>query len=155
MTNEVEVQAYIQKVIDTWGQIDILINSAAMMSGGGLLLGGRIADLMSRKVVFLVGLALFTGASILSGFAGSAGQLTATRATQGLAAALLTPAALSIITTTYSGAQRRTGLAMWGAVGSLGVAAGVLLGGALTTWAGWHSIFFINGPVGAVALVVR
>ena len=66
----------------------------------------------------------------------------------------MTPAALSIIMTTYSGAQRRTGLALWGAVGSLGVAAGVLLGGALTTWAGWQTIFWINAPIGAVAFLV-
>ncbi len=66
----------------------------------------------------------------------------------------MTPAALSIIMTTYAGAQRRTGLALWGAVGSLGVAAGVLLGGALTTWAGWQTIFWINAPIGAVAFLV-
>ncbi len=130
-----------------------LVTAYLMMSGGGLILGGRIADLLSRKAVFLVGLAVFTGASILSGFAGSAGQLTVTRAAQGLAAALMTPAALSLITTTYAGAQRRTGLALWGAVGSLGIAAGVLLGGALTTWTSWQAIFWINGPIGAVALV--
>src|SRR6185312_11717144 len=92
-------------------------------------------------------------ASIVSGFAGGAGELVAARAGQGLAAALMTPAALSIIMTTYSGAQRRLGLTLWGAVGSLGVAAGVLLGGALTTWAGWQTIFFINAPIGAVALL--
>jgi hypothetical protein len=96
---------------------------------------------------------VFTIASIASGFAGSAGQLIAARAGQGLAAAPMTPAALSIIMTTYSGAQRRLGLTLWGAVGSLGVAAGVLLGGALTTWAGWQTIFFINAPIGAAALL--
>jgi MFS family permease len=125
-----------------------------MMSGGGLLFGGRIADLLSRKKVFLTGLAVFTIASIVSGFADGATQLITARAAQGLSAALMTPAALSIIMTTYSGPQRRTGLALWGAVGSLGVAAGVLLGGALTTWAGWQTIFWINAPVGAVALLV-
>lgn len=130
-----------------------VITAYLMMSGGGLLFGGRIADLLSRKWVFLTGLILFTTASIVSGFSGSAGELIAARASQGLAAALLTPAALSIIMTTYSGVQRRLGLTLWGAVGSLGVAAGVLLGGALTTWAGWQTIFFINAPIGAIALL--
>lgn len=131
-----------------------VVTAYLMMSGGGLLFGGRVADLLSRKWVFLTGLTVFTIASIVSGFAGTAGELIAARAGQGLAAALTTPAALSIIMTTYSGAQRRLALTLWGAVGSLGVAAGVLLGGALTTWAGWQTIFFINAPIGAVALVV-
>ena len=141
---------------------DLHLNAAAMqwvvtaylmMSGGGLLFGGRIADLLSRKKVFLTGLTVFTTASIVSGFAGGATELIVARAGQGLAAALMTPAALSIIMTTYAGAQRRLGLTLWGAVGSLGVAAGVLLGGAITTWAGWQTIFFINAPIGAVALL--
>lgn len=130
-----------------------VVTAYLMMSGGGLLFGGRVADLLSRKWVFLTGLSVFTAASILSGFASGGGQLIAARAGQGLSAALLTPAALSIIMTTYSGAQRRLGLALWGAVGSLGVAAGVLLGGALTTWSGWRTIFFINAPIGVLALV--
>ena len=130
-----------------------VVTAYLMMSGGGLLFGGRVADLLSRKWVFLAGLTVFTTASIVSGLAGSAGELIGARAGQGLAAALMTPAALSIIMTTYSGAQRRLGLTLWGAVGSLGVAAGVLLGGALTTWAGWETIFFINAPIGAVALL--
>ncbi len=124
------------------------------MSGGTLLLSGRLADLLSRRRLFLTGLFVFTGASLISGFASSGGELIASRASQGLAAALMTPAALSLITTTYSGAQRRKGLAMWGAVGSLGVAGGVLLGGVLTTWFGWQSIFWINVPIGAVAFGV-
>ncbi|WP_392545299.1 MFS transporter [Oryzobacter telluris] len=130
-----------------------VVTAYLMMSGGGLLFGGRIADLLSRKWVFLTGLTVFTIASIVSGFASGAGELIAARAGQGLSAALMTPAALSIIMTTYSGAQRRLGLTLWGAVGSLGVAAGVLLGGALTTWAGWQTIFWINAPVGALALL--
>ncbi len=136
------------------GNLQWLVTAYVMMSGGGLLLGGRISDLLSRRGVFLTGLALFTAASIVSGFAGSTGELVAARAVQGLSAALLTPAALSLITTTYAGSQRRTALAMWGAVGSLGVAAGVLLGGAVTTWTSWQFIFWINGPIGALALLV-
>jgi EmrB/QacA subfamily drug resistance transporter len=131
-----------------------VVTAYLMMSGGGLLIGGRVADLLSRKKVFLTGLAVFTVASVVSGFADGATELITARAAQGLSAALMTPAALSIIMTTYAGAQRRTGLALWGAVGSLGVAAGVLLGGALTTWAGWQSIFWINAPIGAAALLV-
>jgi EmrB/QacA subfamily drug resistance transporter len=130
-----------------------LVTAYLMMSGGGLLLGGRIADLLSRRRVFLTGLTVFTTASMVSGFAGTATELIAARAAQGLSAALMTPAALSLIMTTYAGAQRRTGLTLWGAVGSMGVAAGVLVGGALTTWAGWQAIFWINGPIGAAALV--
>ena len=130
-----------------------VVTAYLMMSGGALLFGGRIADLLSRKWVFLTGLTVFTVASIVSGFAGGATALITARAGQGLSAALMTPAALSIIMTTYSGAQRRLGLTLWGAVGSLGVAAGVLLGGALTTWAGWQTIFWINAPIGAVALL--
>jgi EmrB/QacA subfamily drug resistance transporter len=136
------------------GHLQWVVTAYLMMSGGGLLLGGRIADLVSRRRVFLTGLGLFTVASLLSGFADNGGQLVATRALQGLSAALLTPSALSLITTTYAGAQRRTALAIWGAVGSLGVAAGVLLGGALTTWASWHLIFWVNVPIGALALVI-
>jgi EmrB/QacA subfamily drug resistance transporter len=131
-----------------------LVTAYLLLSGGGLLLGGRMADLLSRRRVFLTGLSVFTVASLLSGFAGGATMLIAARAGQGLGAALMTPAALSIIMTTYTGAQRTRGLALWGAVGSLAIAGGVLLGGALTTWAGWQLIFWINVPVGVVALIV-
>jgi EmrB/QacA subfamily drug resistance transporter len=131
-----------------------LVTAYLMMSGGGLLLGGRISDLLSRRGVFLAGLSLFTLASLGSGFADTGAQLFAGRALQGLSAALLTPSALSLVTTTYAGAQRKAALALWGAVGSLGVAAGVLVGGAVTTWTSWHFIFWINAPVGVIALLV-
>lgn len=136
------------------GQLQWLVTAYLMMSGGGLLLGGRIADLLSRRGVFLTGLGLFTIASLVSGFADSATQLIAARAVQGLSAALLTPSALSLVTTTYDGEQRKLGLAIWGAVGSLGVALGVLLGGAVTTWTSWEFIFWLNVPIGVAALVV-
>ncbi|GAB2915469.1 MFS transporter [Streptomyces heilongjiangensis] len=136
------------------GDLQWLVTAYLMMSGGGLLLGGRVSDLLSRRGVFLTGLGLFTAASLVSGFAGTGTQLVVARAVQGLSAALLTPSALSLITTTYSGAQRRTALALWGAVGSLGVAAGVLVGGAITTWTSWQFVFWVNGPVGLVALLV-
>ena len=136
------------------GQLQWLVTAYLMMSGGGLLLGGRIADLMSRRTVFLTGLAVFTFASLVSGFATNGTELIAARAAQGVAAALLTPSALSLVMTTYAGDQRRKGLAMWGAVGSLGVAVGVLLGGFITTAASWQFIFWINGPIGVVSLLV-
>ena len=136
------------------GDLQWLVTAYLMMSGGGLLLGGRVADLISRRRVFLTGLTLFTTASLLSGFAGSGAELFIARAVQGLSAALLTPSALSLIMTTYEGAQRKAALALWGAVGSLGVAAGVLVGGAVTTWMSWQFIFWINVPVGLIALLV-
>jgi len=136
------------------GDLQWLVTAYLMMSGGALLLGGRIADLLPRRSVFLAGLGAFTLASLLGGFATGAGQLIAARAVQGLAAALMTPAALSLVMTTYSGAQRRKGLALWGAAGSFSIAIGVLVGGALTTWGSWHLIFWINAPIGAVGLLV-
>ena len=135
------------------GDLQWLVTAYLLLSGGGLLLGGRLADLFPRKRVFLTGLGVFTTASLVSGFAGTAGVLIGARASQGLGAALMTPAAMSIIMTSYAGAQRARGLALWGLVGSMGVAAGVLLGGALTTWAGWQMIFWINVPIGVTVFV--
>ncbi len=136
------------------GDLQWLVTAYVMMSGGALLLGGRVSDLLSKRGVFLTGLALFTVASLLSGLAETGAQLVAARALQGLSAALLTPSALSLISTGYSGTQRRTALALWGAVGSLGVAAGVLVGGAITTWSDWQFIFWVNVPVGLLAFAV-
>ena len=118
-----------------------VVTAYLLMSGGGLLLGGRIADLFARRRVLITGLAVFTTASLVSGFASTAGVLVGARAAQGLGAALMTPAALAIIMTTYEGVQRAKGLAMWGAVGGLGIAAGALVGGVITTFAGWQMIF--------------
>ena len=135
------------------GELQWLVTAYLLMSGCGLLLGGRIADLLSRRRVLLTGLAVFTTASLVSGFASTAGVLIGARAAQGLGAALMTPAALAIIMTTYAGAQRTKGLALWGAVGGLGIAAGVLVGGVITTWAGWQMIFWINVPIGIGTIV--
>jgi EmrB/QacA subfamily drug resistance transporter len=131
-----------------------VVTAYVLMTGGLTLLGGRAADLLGRRRVFLAGLALFTAASLASGLAPSAGLLLGARAAQGLGAALLTPAALAVITATYAGAQRATALSAWGALGAAGAAAGVLLGGVLTTWLGWRSIFLINVPVGAAAWIL-
>jgi EmrB/QacA subfamily drug resistance transporter len=133
------------------GDLQWVVTAYVLLSGGLVLLGGRAADVAGRRRMFLAGLSVFTAASLASGLAPAAGALFAARAGQGLGAALLTPAALSIITTTYSGAQRAAALSVWGAIGGAGAGAGVLVGGMLTTWLGWRSVFLINVPVGVVA----
>src|SRR5215475_5744469 len=133
------------------GGLQWIVAAYVLASGGLVLLGGRAADLAGRRRIFLAGLTLFTVASLASGLAPTAGALIAARAGQGAGAALLTPAALSIITTAYAGAQRATALATWGAIGGAGAAAGVLAGGMLTTWLGWRSVFLVNVPVGLAA----
>ncbi len=129
------------------------ISAYVLLSGGLLLLGGRIADLLNRRRAFLAGVGLFTAASLASGLAQAPLTLIVSRAAQGAGAALLTPAALSIIMTAYAGRQRQTALAAWGTVGSLGIAAGVLFGGALTSGLGWRAVFFINVPIGIAVLL--
>jgi EmrB/QacA subfamily drug resistance transporter len=130
-----------------------VVSTYVLMTGGLMLLGGRAADLLGRRPVLLTGLGLFTAASLASGLAPTPTALIVARAGQGLGAAMLSPAALSIITASYEGAQRVTALSVWGALAGGGAAAGVLLGGVLTSWLGWRSIFFINVPVGAVTLI--
>jgi EmrB/QacA subfamily drug resistance transporter len=125
-----------------------------LLTGGLLLLGGRIADVLARRAVFLAGLLLFTVASLFSGIATSGDMLIAARAAQGLGAALLTPAALSIVTSYYEGSQRAKALGAWSAIGSAGAAVGVVLGGVLTTWLSWEWIFLVNVPIGLTAAAV-
>src|SRR5580692_11253501 len=130
-----------------------VITSYSILFGGVLLLGGRMADLLGRRRLFVTGLALFTASSLLDGLAWSEGSLIAFRALQGLGAALLSPAALSILTTTFQeGRERNLALGIWGAVSGSGGAAGVLLGGALTSGLNWSWIFFVNVPVGVVLI---
>ena len=132
-----------------------VISAYALLFGGFLLLGGRAADLFGRRRIFLGGIVLFTVASLLAGFAWSEGSLIAARGLQGLGAAVITPAALSILMTTFAeGRDRNTALGVWGAVGAFGAVAGVLLGGVLTDWLSWEWIFFINVPVGITAFIV-
>src|SRR5213076_97979 len=132
-----------------------VITAYAIVFGGVLLLGGRMADLLGRRRVFMVGMALFTIFSLLDGLAWSSSSLIAFRGLQGLGAALLAPAALSILTTTFrEGRDRNVALGIWGAASGSGGAAGVLLGGALTSALSWSWIFFINVPVGVLVLVV-
>jgi EmrB/QacA subfamily drug resistance transporter len=130
-----------------------VITAYSILFGGVLLLGGRLADLLGRRRLFFVGLALFTVSSLLDGLAWSEGSLIAFRALQGLGAALASPAALSILTTTFAeGRERNLALGIWGAASSSGGAAGVLLGGVLTSGLGWSWIFFVNVPVGALVI---
>jgi EmrB/QacA subfamily drug resistance transporter len=132
-----------------------VISAYALLFGGFLLLGGRAADLLGRRRIFLVGLVVFTIASLFSGLAWSEGALIGARALQGLGAAIISPAALSILTTTFDeGSERNTALGAWGAVGALGAVAGVLLGGVLTDLLSWQWIFYVNVPVGAAAFAL-
>jgi EmrB/QacA subfamily drug resistance transporter len=132
-----------------------VITAYSIMFGGVLLLGGRLSDLLGRRRLFMIGLAIFTVFSLLDGLAWSEGSLIAFRSLQGLGAALLSPAALSILTTTFrEGRERNVALGVWGAASGSGGAAGVLLGGALVSGLSWPWIFFINVPVGALVIAV-
>jgi EmrB/QacA subfamily drug resistance transporter len=124
------------------------VTAYVLFTGGLMLFGGRLSDLVGRRRVFLAGLGVFTSASLASGLAWSPTALILSRAIQGVGAAMLLPSALSIVTTTYSGSQRAKALGVWGALGSAGAAAGVLFGGILTDTLGWESVFFINVPIG-------
>jgi len=124
------------------------ITSYSLVFGSLLLFGGRAADLVGRRRVFLTGLAVFTASSLVTALAGDAATLFAARAGQGLGAALLSPSALSIITSSFHGPERAKALGVWGAVGGTGAAVGVLVGGALTELIDWRAIFFINLPIG-------
>jgi EmrB/QacA subfamily drug resistance transporter len=129
-----------------------VVNAYVLTFGGFLLLGGRMADLLGRRRVFMGGMILFAAASLVGGFAESDGALIAARAVQGLGAAILSPAALSIITTTFrDGSERNKALGVWGAVAGSGGAAGVLLGGVLTEYLGWEWVLWVNVPIGIAA----
>jgi EmrB/QacA subfamily drug resistance transporter len=132
-----------------------VISAYSLVFGGFLLLGGRLADILGRRGVFMVGLVIFSVGSLLCGLAWDDTSLIGARALQGLGAATITPAALSILTTTFTeGRERNIALGAWGAVGGFGAAAGVLMGGILTDLLSWEWIFFVNVPVGALALVL-
>ena len=132
-----------------------VISAYALVFGGFLLLGGRTADLLGRRRVFVAGTIVFTVGSLLCGLAWSEASLIGARAFQGLGAAAITPAALSILITTFKeGRERNIALGAWGAVGGFGAAAGVLFGGILTDLLSWEWIFFVNVPVGLAALAL-
>src|SRR4051794_9951445 len=130
-----------------------IVNAYVLTFGGFLLLGGRTADLLGRRRVFMAGLMLVAVASLAAGFATNEGQLIAARAAQGLGAAIISPAALSIVTTIFKdGAERNKALGVWGAVAGSGGAAGVLLGGILTDGLGWEWVLWVNVPIALIAL---
>ena len=135
--------------------VEWVLIAYAITFGGFLLLGGRMADLLGRRLIFIVGLTLFTVASLACGLANSIGLLIGARAVQGVGAAIISPAALSIVTTTFEeGAERNKALGIWGALGGSGAAAGALFGGLLTKYLGWEWIFFVNVPVGALVFAL-
>src|SRR5689334_19226842 len=137
------------------GSLQWIVNAYTLVFGGFLLLGGRLGDLLGRRRLFLIGLAVFTAASLLDGLAGSESTLIAARSLQGLGAALISPAALSIIATTFEeGAERARAIAVWAAIAIGGSAVGLILGGVLTEYVSWPWIFFVNVPVGIVAFAL-
>jgi EmrB/QacA subfamily drug resistance transporter len=132
-----------------------IVNAYTLAFGGFLMLGGRAADLIGRRRLFLLGIVLFSAASLMNGLAGSAGILVAGRALQGLGGALVSPAALSVLTTTFAeGRDRTTALGVWSAVAVGGGAIGLLLGGILTSAFSWQWVFFVNVPVGVIAILL-
>jgi EmrB/QacA subfamily drug resistance transporter len=132
-----------------------IVNAYTLAFGGFLMLGGRAADLIGRRRLFLAGIVLFSAASLMNGLAGSAGVLVAGRALQGLGGALVSPAALSVLTTTFKeGRERTTALGVWSAVAVGGGAIGLLLGGVLTSLFSWQWVFFVNVPVGVIAIAL-
>src|ERR1700691_4519498 len=132
-----------------------VVNAYTLTFGGFLLLGGRLADLLGRRRMFMIGLVVFSLASLGGGLAQSEAWLIAARAIQGLGAAMVSPAALSIITTTFAeGAERNRALGIWGAVAGAGGAAGVLLGGILTSGLSWRWVLFVHVPIGIVAAML-
>src|SRR5579859_1831183 len=129
-----------------------VVNAYVLTFAGFLLLGGRAADLFGRRRVYMAGLGLFTLASLLGGLATNSGWLTGARAVQGIGGAILSPATLTIIVTTFSGARMAKALGIWSAVAGAGGAAGSILGGVLTSALGWRWVLFVNIPIGAAAV---
>src|SRR5512133_2213152 len=146
----------IEKQLDFSAQgLQWVVSAYALTFAGLLLLGGRAADLLGRRRVFIVGIVVFTAASLLCGLAWSDTALIGARAFQGIGAAIMTPSALSIITTTFAeGAERNRALGIWGALGGIGATTAWLIGGPIVDGPGWEWIFFINIPVGLVALAL-
>lgn len=135
--------------------IEWVVSAYILFFAGLLLVGGRLADVVGRRRLFLAGLVVFTGASLLAGSAGSAGVLIAARALQGIGAALLTPTTLAIITASYPHPREQArAVGIWGAVGALALAVGPVVGGTLAEHVSWHWIFFVNGPIGALTLLL-
>ncbi|WP_037363608.1 MFS transporter [Nakamurella lactea] len=139
----------------TTSGLEWVVSGYILVFASLLLAGGRLADVWGRKRVFMVGLAIFTGSSLAAGLAGTAGELIAARAVQGLGAALLTPTTLAIISATFeAGRKRAAAIGIWSAVGALALAVGPLIGGVLSEYLSWEWIFFINVPVGVATMVL-
>src|SRR5438309_9937553 len=134
-------------------ELEWVVNAYALTFGVLVLTGGKLADLIGRRRIFIVGLVIFTAASLWCGLAGSAGSLIAARTVQGVGAALLNPATLSIITATFPARQRGTAIGIWAGVSALALAFGPLVGGLLTQKINWSWIFFINIPVGVAGVI--
>jgi EmrB/QacA subfamily drug resistance transporter len=132
-----------------------VISAYAVASAGFLLLGGRAADLLGRRRVLVTGLSLYAGASLAGGLASAPEALLASRAVQGLGGALVFPATLSLVNTTFAeGTERNRALAVWGGTGAAGLVIGVLLGGVLTQGLGWEAVFFVNVPLAGLATLL-
>jgi EmrB/QacA subfamily drug resistance transporter len=146
----------IQRALDfSTSNLQWVASGYALTFGGFLLLGGRVSDVLGRRRMFMLGLLLFVIASLACGFATSSGFLIGARAVQGLGAAIVAPAALSILTTTFAeGVERNKALAVWGAVSGAGGAVGVLLGGVFTEYFGWEWVFYVNVPIGLIAIAL-
>src|SRR6266542_532863 len=135
--------------------LQCVVTAYALTFGGFLLLGGRAADLLGRRRILMLGMAVFTAASLGAGLATSDGFLIAMRGLQGLGAAVVLPAALSIVTNMFSeGAERNKALGIWGGIGAAGATIGLIAGGLLTRYVGWQYIFFLNVPIGVAALLL-
>src|SRR6266542_5479919 len=134
-------------------ELEWVVNAYALTFGVLLLSGGKLADLLGRRAIFIAGLVIFTGASLWCGLAGTATDLIAARTVQGIGAALMNPATLSIITATFPPRQRGTAIGIWAGVSALALAIGPLVGGVITQHINWSWIFFINIPVGILAIV--
>ncbi|ORT56423.1 MFS transporter [Streptomyces sp. CB03238] len=135
------------------GALTWVVTAYTLFFGSLLLLGGRVADLLGRRRVFLAGLAVFTVASLVSGLAESGGVLISARAAQGVGAAIMSPAAMALVMSVFHGPERHRALGVWAAVGGTGAAFGVLLGGVLVSGPGWEWVFYVNVPIGVLVLV--
>ena len=139
----------------TTGNLQWVVNAYTLTFGGFLLLGGRLADLFGRRQLFFVGVTLFSVASLIDGIASSSGMLIGARALQGIGAALVSPATLAIVNTTFpDGDDQRKALSLWAALSAGGAAVGLLLGGVLTQAFSWPWIFFVNVPIGVAAVML-
>src|SRR5213083_3336351 len=134
-------------------ELEWVVNAYALTFGVLLLTGGKLADLLGRRAIFIAGLVIFTGASLWCGLAGGAASLIAARTVQGVGAALMNPATLSIITATFPPRQRGTAIGIWAGVSALALAIGPIIGGLLTEHVNWNWIFFINVPIGVLGML--